>query len=120
MKNVTETRWAVRTTWDNGNTFTRHKGYLLDFALTMGGTLAMYGLGRLVGKGVDHTPYLQEWFPQSIKLVSGLDVSGHVDGLLALLCGGYGFAKSGLSLNDKTLELEGISLAGIRVTYPRK
>ena len=47
-----------------------------------------YGLGALVGEGMDHIPYISEFIPQAVNFVSGIDVKGNLDGLVGLL-GGY-------------------------------
>ncbi|PIN73767.1 hypothetical protein COV20_06120 [Candidatus Woesearchaeota archaeon CG10_big_fil_rev_8_21_14_0_10_45_16] len=113
MKQVQETDWARRTKYDNGVTVTRQKHPILNLALTAGGALAMYGIGRLVGEGVDHIPYLNEWIPAAVNYVSGIDVSGNIDGLMGLLGGLYGVRESGIKLDDETLELEKLALTPI-------
>ena len=85
----TETTWAKRTQHDNGVTVTRTTlpKAALDLGLKVAGAAAMYGIGRLVGEGMDHIPYLNEWIPQAVTYVSAIDIRGNIDGLVGLLGG---------------------------------
>ena len=103
IKDVQETDWAKRTVYDNGVTLTRNKKVLLNTALVIGGTAVMYGIGRLVGEGLDHVPYLQQWIPNAVDYVSGINIQGNIDGLMGLLGGLYGLNNSGIKLNKETL-----------------
>lgn len=117
MAYKTETNWAKRTQYDNGVTVTRTTlpKAALDLGLKVAGAAAMYGIGRLVGEGMDHIPYLNEWIPQAVNYVSAIDIQGNIDGLVGLLGGLYGLSKSGVHLNDKTLEAKEIALTPIHL-----
>lgn len=77
------------------------KTALIDLGLRIGGCVAMYGIGLLVGDILNNIPYVNQTIPDAVKYVSHIDVEGNLDGLLALVGGIYGYAKSGLKL-DKT------------------
>ena len=106
----TETKWAKRTEYDNGITVTRYtwKKRAWDLVLKASGAVMMYGLGRLVGEGMDHIPHINEWIPQAVDYVSGINVYGNLDGLVGLLGVISGFNKSGIRLGEKTLEAKKI------------
>ena len=61
----------------------------------------MAGLGRLIGEGIDHIPYLNTGIARTVGFVSGIDVSGHIDGLMSLIGGLYGLKESVLNLMTK-------------------
>lgn len=117
MSYKTETTWAKRTEHNNGITVTRSTlpKTALDLGLKVAGAAAMYGIGRLVGEGVDHIPYLNEWIPQVVDYVSAIDIQGNIDGLVGLMGGIYGLSKSGVHLDDKTLEAKEIALTPIHL-----
>jgi len=76
----------------------------------------MYGIGRLVGEGIDHVPYLKELIPQAVNYVSGIDIKGNIDGLAGILGGIYGLSKSGITLDKKTLKATKAYAAPITLT----
>lgn len=120
MEKVTETNWARRIEYGNEDSVTIQKHSILNLALTAGGVLAMYGIGRLVGDGVDHIPYLNELIPAAVNYVSGINVSGNIGGLMGLLGGLYGAIGSGITINDKTLKLEKITVTPISLIYEKE
>jgi hypothetical protein len=113
MSYVTKTDWASRTEYDSGHSLTRMtvKKMAIDSVLKIAGGAVMYSAGRLLGEGIDNVPYLNEWIPQVVKYVSGIEVQNSVDGLGGLAGLIYGVAKSGVSLDDESLEIKKISVA---------
>jgi hypothetical protein len=81
-----------------------------SLTLSIFGGLSMYFLGRIVGTGLEYIPYVSEAF-NSFSGNNVYDLVGGVKGLLGILAGTYGFAKSGLKVNDDNLDLEKIVLS---------
>jgi len=59
---------------------------------------------------MDHIPVIKEWIPQFLDYASGIDVQGNLDGLFGIFGGIYGAAKSGVHLDDLTLQAKKIAL----------
>jgi len=114
MVERTRTLWKNITQYDNGislttPTFTK---ITLDLGLKVAGTAVCYGIGTLVGEIADQIPYLNQWIPQAVNHVSGINVEGNLHGLVALLGGLYGFANSGTKVSeDNPSKLEKIELS---------
>lgn len=116
-----KTTWAKRTEYD-GVTVTRSTlpKIALDAGLKLAGAAVMYGLGTLIGEGMDHIVYLKEWIPQVVNYVSGIDVYGNIDGLMGLLGAIHGLIKSGIHLDDETLEAKKLVLTPIELKLRKK
>ena len=69
---------------------------------TIIGTVGMYYAGRLIGKGIENIPYINEAVPQIIEHISGLDISGNIKGLAGIIGGVVGYLGSGELRDSKT------------------
>ncbi len=119
MTQTKHAKWKTETRYNNGIKFIRPNAQkiALDLGLKVAGATAMYGLGKLVGEGMDYVPYLNEWIPRAVDYVSGIDVKGNLDGLVALLGVVYGLNRSGTETSDDYNKLETIEVSPIRVTF---
>ncbi len=109
----TKTKWETITEYDNGWIIKRPtaKKRALDLSLKVAGATVFYGLGMLAGEVMDNIPYINQWIPQAVDYVSGIDVAGNLDGLVGLLGAVYGSRTSGTEiLEDKPNQLQKVSL----------
>lgn len=95
-------------------TLTRDRPSALNLGLKIGGTLAMYGLGRLFGEGIDHIPYINGGISTVVNCVSGIDITNHIDGLIGILWGFWGLRESGIKYNKETLNPEAVQFGFIQ------
>ncbi|MBI4147323.1 hypothetical protein HY494_01580 [Candidatus Woesearchaeota archaeon] len=121
---MTQTKhaWKKETRYNNGIKFTRPTAQkiALDLGLKAAGAIVMYGLGKLVGEGMDYVPYLNEWIPRAIDYVSGIDVKGNLDGLVVLMGAVDGLNRSGTeTFEDDYNRLETIELSPIKFTVKK-
>ncbi len=119
MGYTTRANWKTITRYDTGETLTRPnaKKVALDLGLKVAGTAACYGIGMLVGELMDNIPYINQWIPQAVDYVSGIDVAGNLDGLVGLLGGLYGLSNSGTeTFEDNPNKLQKVELSPIKLT----
>lgn len=106
MRTIADTDWGKKRVSDNGiskvTTYTLRKT-AADIGLGVVGGAAMYGLGLLAGDLLDQVPDVKDILPTIVNHLSGIDVRGNLDGLVGLIGAFYGFATTGLKLNDDTM-----------------
>lgn len=115
-------KWKMITHYDNGITvkIPNTKKIALDLGLKVAGAAVMYGLGRVIGEAMDYTPYLNEWIPQAVNCVSGIDIKGNLGGLVGLIGAVSGLNRSGTeTFEDDPNKLEKIKVRPFEFTLNR-
>lgn len=124
MRKIAQTFWGTKRIRDSSNggwEFTLKTkssvATVVDLGLRVAGTAAMYGIGMLGGEILDQIPVLNEAAYNVVNYLSGIDVTGNLDGLVGLAGAVSGFIGSGIKLDDNSMELKSLSLKPLTLNY---
>jgi len=111
FETVAATKWGVKKVKrDFRSTKTMKYSSLMkvvaELPLRAAGSMVPFALGNLAGEILEHTPIVDQYTSNSTNM------------LLGILAAGYGFAKSGLEL-DENMELSGITVTPLEVSFDK-
>lgn len=106
MGKIKCTKWGIRyeTNSGNGSVVPSPLHTIVDLAVKAGAAVLMYKLGEYVVGTAEACPFFENYVPHMTERLTGIDVSGKVSGLCALLSGAYGAGASSVVLDPSTLK----------------
>jgi hypothetical protein len=131
MVEITKTKWANRRSLNYNKKFMGLTssinlsfytptpiGFASDLSLIAVGTGIGYGIGHLLGVGLEHIPHIADTITEVMRVTSNIEMHNHISGVAGLIGGLAGLRRSGLYL-DENLEPKKIGIFPFRIEISR-